>query len=471
MTTFLTPTNVIVMGIGIITLLSLAINKDQWRLFTYYLITLGFLCASYSVFGEVFQNLINLFPTSLKFDEVGLRCLLYIVPFAAFIYCGYLAFKIFKDALKKKQAQKQKFTAGVIYAAVPLIAFLLPRGFVIDTILLSTTFVALYFHDWLFRGVVDDVAGEHKENNEKEVMILLSQIQDMIDRGEGQMWDNFFMRGNILIENARDQEAEGDFIQVINLLLAESEISESKRLYIEKSYARLAQIKARKGDKKGAKGYYAKALSYSNEPQSYVSKMEELEVSKTLQGISVNYKLSGICLILSLILSMCAEQELSTGLIASVESRLDILIGEWQFKTTIEFEENTRKYEGDVEFKEDGTFKRNIKVSEFKRIDFSIRTTYVGGGFITGNYEIIGDENNFIWVEKTKVCGLAVSEEYSSKSYNDIKDLCPMFKLIKYGDIEDRKITKIKTFTRNKILITGANLAEGRKLTYELIRK
>jgi len=472
MTTFFTSTNAIALGIGIITLLSLAINKNRWNLFTYYLIAIGFLCASYSIFGELFQSLINLFPASFKFDEEDLQHFFFAVPAMVFPFCGYLAFKIFKDAIQKKHTQKPRLVAGAIYAAVPLIALIVPKGAVIDIILLSGAFVVLYFRDWLLQGIGDDMSGERKGNNEKEVMVLLSQIQGMIDKGEGQMWDNFFMRGNILIEINRDNEAERDFEQAINLLLGEPERSESERLYIEKSYARLAQIKVRRGDKKGAKGDYAMALSYSNEPQSYVSRMGELEVSKAPQAISVNYKLLGICFILSLILSMCTEQELSIGLIAPVQSRADILIGKWQFNTTIEFKEYTREYEGDVEFKENGTFKRNIKASESERLEFSERVEYLGGGFIKGNYDIIVDKDDFSWVEKTTECGLAVDEEYASTNYyGGIKDLCPIFKKIKYGNVEDQKIVKIVVFTRNKILITGENLVAGSKLTYELLRK
>lgn len=145
--------------------------------------------------------------------------------------------------------------------------------------------------------------------------------------------------------------------------------------------------------------------------------------------------------------------------------------GEWDFTTVFYGIDDIHRFEGDVEFKTDGTFNRYVTMSYYRGTAKKVQENErylksVSGGSISGKWGIAVNGEPF-WFESVEKCNGKVS--FKSPTITDPKHICDAFgkgKLYTYGTKkEDLAKYEVTTFKNDHIVIEGKSYAdEGKRV-------
>lgn len=164
-------------------------------------------------------------------------------------------------------------------------------------------------------------------------------------------------------------------------------------------------------------------------------------------------------------LEAISDGSLITTKIAPVEEWEDILIGKWSYSFVEPYGQLVYTMQGEVEFKEDGTFFKYITWRHFgSKYSFEKNDPkIVAGGSYSGTWEM----DNEIWKEKRLKCKI-------TKTHNDARgdlDVCGVFYKLNeakiYGQFNDEENkSKVTHFNRDNIIIESKSFATGETNKY-----
>lgn len=174
--------------------------------------------------------------------------------------------------------------------------------------------------------------------------------------------------------------------------------------------------------------------------------------------------------------------------IAAKEKWENILIGKWEFSIMEKGITEIYNYEGEIEYYEDGTFKRYVTLKtlyseepfdENEKISFDpYSIDLIMSGIVTGTWEVSDGQ---YWKEKIETCNMVPT--YCSydcqERYDTPLDGVPNFRCIDFypettmtfGEVEmDEEKKELKQFSKRKISIEGRTITNACKL-YSFTKK
>lgn len=150
--------------------------------------------------------------------------------------------------------------------------------------------------------------------------------------------------------------------------------------------------------------------------------------------------------------------------------------GEWKYTTVFYGLEDIYRFEGEIEFRPDGSFERYVTVRYYfgtpKNVlekDSYLRS--VSGGIVSGKWKM-ADNGEAIWYEKIKKCSGELS--YVDPKISIAKNLCDVFELDgihTYGTRKEELAKyEVKTFKPDHIVIEGKRYSDDGRLVWILYK-